>query len=51
MGGSRRKLKRNAPKVRVGRLKRKKNEKTRVPLEIAQERLSLEKRLDVRQAV
>ncbi len=45
MGGSRRRLKKNAPKVRNGLLKRKRDEKTKLPLEIAFNDPALEKRL------
>ncbi|GLC41157.1 hypothetical protein PLESTB_001797200 [Pleodorina starrii] len=45
MGGSRRRLKKNAPKVRNGLVKRKKDEKTKLPLEIAFDDPALVKRL------
>ncbi len=48
MGGSRRRLKKTAPKVRVGLgpLKRKRTDKTKLPLELAQDKPSMPKRLD-----
>ncbi|KAF5841655.1 ribosome biogenesis protein Nop16 [Dunaliella salina] len=46
MGGSRRRLKKNQPKVKVGVQKRKKIDKTRVPLEISQHRPQIPKRLN-----
>jgi hypothetical protein len=50
MGGSRRRLKKGKPVVKVGLgpLKRKKNEKTRVPLDVTEKRPHLEKRLQTR---
>lgn len=45
MGGSRRRLKRNAPKVKVGVIKRKKTERTRVPLEVTEQRTDIQKKL------
>jgi nucleolar protein 16 len=50
MGGSRRRLKRNAPKVKVGVVKRKKNSKAQVPVELLEQRQDLEKRLNTRWA-
>jgi hypothetical protein len=50
MGGSRRRLKRNAPKVKVGVVKRKKNSKAQVPVELLEQRPDLEKRLNTRWA-
>eukprot|EP00882_Tetradesmus_deserticola_P010806 GHRQ01011416.1.p2 GENE.GHRQ01011416.1~~GHRQ01011416.1.p2 ORF type:complete len:196 (+),score=75.08 GHRQ01011416.1:250-837(+) len=46
MGGSRRRLKRNAPKVKVGVVKRKKNSKAQVPVELLEQRPDLQKRLN-----
>ncbi|GIL71769.1 hypothetical protein Vretimale_793 [Volvox reticuliferus] len=46
MGGSRRKLKRNAPKVRNGVVKRKRDQKTKIPLDIAFGNPALEARLN-----
>ncbi|GLI63947.1 hypothetical protein VaNZ11_007110 [Volvox africanus] len=46
MGGSRRKLKRNAPKVRNGVVKRKSDKKTKIPLDIAFGNPALETRLN-----
>eukprot|EP00877_Chromochloris_zofingiensis_P002482 jgi/Chrzof1/12234/Cz06g26150.t1 len=46
MAGSRRKLKRTSPKVQVGIKKRKKNQKASVPLEVAENRPDLCKRLN-----
>jgi len=47
MAGSRRRLKRNAPKVRVGMAKARRRpiDKTRTPLEVAQANPSVEKKL------
>ncbi|GFR42551.1 hypothetical protein Agub_g3458 [Astrephomene gubernaculifera] len=45
MGGSRRRLKKNAPKVRNGLIKTRKDEKTKIPLQIAMEYPELKKRL------
>lgn len=47
MAGSRRRLKRNAPKVKVGTAanKRKRTEKTKVPLEVTQDRPDVRKKL------
>jgi hypothetical protein len=50
MGGSRRRLKRNAPKVKVGVIKRKKISKAQVPVELLEQRPDLEKRLNTRLA-
>jgi hypothetical protein len=46
MGGSRRRLKKNRPKVKVGVSKRKKIEKTKVPLEVRHQHDDIQKRLD-----
>jgi hypothetical protein len=43
-------LKRNAPKVKVGVVKRKKNSKAQVPVELLEQRPDLEKRLNTRWA-
>jgi hypothetical protein len=43
-------LKRNAPKVKVGVVKRKKNSKAQVPVELLEQRPDLEKRLNARWA-
>jgi hypothetical protein len=48
MGGSRRRLKRNAPKVKVGVVKTKKNVKAKVPLEVLDERQDVHKKLNTR---
>lgn len=48
MGGSRRRLKKGKPKVRVGVVKRKKNVKAEVPLEVLNGRPDLAKRLNTR---
>jgi hypothetical protein len=45
MGGSRRRLKKTAPKVKVGLLKRKKNEKARLPLDVIEHKPGYEERL------
>lgn len=50
MGGSRRRLKRNAPKVKVGIVKTKKNVKAKLPLEVLDERQDLHKKLNTRLA-
>ena len=46
MGGSRRRLKKNRPKVKVGVIKRKKIQKTKLPLELKEQREDIKKRLD-----
>eukprot|EP00775_Hariotina_reticulata_P013310 gene13310-13439_t len=46
MGGSRRRLKRNAPKVQVGVVKTKKNVKAKLPMEVLDERQDLHKKLN-----
>jgi len=48
MGGSRRRLKRNAPKVKVGVVKTKKNVKAKAPLEVLDERQDVHKKLNTR---
>jgi len=45
MGGSRRRLKKTAPKVKVGLIKRKKNEKARLPLDVVEHKPGFEERL------
>jgi len=52
MAGSRRRLKKDKPKVKVGiaASKRKRSEKSKIPLEVAELRPSLEKRLNSRPA-
>ncbi|KXZ51862.1 hypothetical protein GPECTOR_11g3 [Gonium pectorale] len=45
MGGSRRRLKKSAPKVRNGLVKRKKDEKTKLPLELAFGNQEIQKKL------
>lgn len=47
MGGSRRRLKRDKPKVKVGVVKKKKTDKSKIPLELLEGRPSISKRLDV----
>ena len=48
MGGSRRKLKRGKSKVRVGVVKRKKNTKAQVPLEVLDQRAHVQEKLGAR---
>jgi hypothetical protein len=46
MGGSRRRLKKTQAKVQVGVIKRKKIQKTKLPLELKQQGDDIKKRLD-----
>lgn len=46
MAGSRRRLKKTQAKVKVGVIKRKKIQKTRLPAEVTEGRQDLQKRLD-----